>query len=156
MEFHCQSNMGCLNLGSHKRYRSYLAQTKHEWEGRNEHSCGRGGRWEVGWWWRSPLPPPLAPQPGCPVQDPTQQQVLQLQGAPLFSAQWLEPVQIQPLIICFEGERKKNSTYEYIALQNTGQLRFCSSSYRQAASLTLSWKKSFTHMASWAFTELES
>lgn len=51
---------------------------------------------------RSPLPPPLAPQPGRPVQSPAQQQVRQRQGAPLLSALWAEPAQIQPLIVCFE------------------------------------------------------
>lgn len=73
----------------------------------DEQGCGREGRWRVGRGRRSPLPPPLAPQPGCPVQSPAQQQVWRQQGAPLLSALWVGPVQIQPLIVCFRVRGKR-------------------------------------------------
>lgn len=62
--------------------------------------------WQCEWGrWRgkkvcSPLPPPPAAQPECPVPGPVQQQTQQQQQwAPLPLAPWVEPAQIQPLII---------------------------------------------------------
>lgn len=110
MKFHCQGHKGYLHLGSHGRWGD-LAQVKHGWEGRNEimrwAGLWQGRQVEGGKGRRSPLPPPLAPQPGCPVQSPAQQQVWRQQGAPLLSALWVGPVQIQPLIVCFRVRGKR-------------------------------------------------
>lgn len=110
MKFHCQGHKGYLHLGSHADeviWPKWSMDEKGEMRSWDEQGCGREGRWRVGRGRRSPLPPPLAPQPGCPVQSPAQQQVWQQQGAPLLSALWVGPVQIQPLIVCFRVRGKR-------------------------------------------------
>lgn len=141
MKFHCQSNTGCLNLGSHDRYRSYLAQVKHEWQGRNEYSLWK--EWQVGGGMEVVLTTASSTGSSAWVSSPGSSTTagVSVAGGSSVSGSVVGACSDSAFDYLFWRLEKKDSTYEYIALQNTRLLRFCSSSYRQAALLRLSWKK---------------
>lgn len=156
MNFHCQRNKGHMTWGGMTDMEvigsQWSVKEKGEMGSWDEHGWGRGDGWRVGWRWCLPLPPLLAPQPGCPVQGPVQEQMVQQQGAPLLSALWVEPVQIQPLVICFEDEKKfqhVNRSHDRI-LDNYSFLH-----YPRGNSLHYIFAGKSSHLASWVFTEMK-